>query len=81
MTEGEEEGNKEEGEGWQGRGGRDIYPEGTKDCLWIKKKQMWPIGKWQFIKKKKGNSHVRMRFFNLIMSIRIVKRGLLTTGL
>lgn len=34
------------------RGGRDICPEGTQDCLWIEKKQMWPIGKWQFIKKK-----------------------------
>lgn len=21
----------------------------TKDCLWIEKRQAWPIGKWQFI--------------------------------
>lgn len=21
-------------------------PLGTKDCLWAKRKQMWPMGKW-----------------------------------
>ena len=20
----------------------------TKDCLWIERRQMWPIGKWRF---------------------------------
>jgi hypothetical protein len=25
---------------------------GTKDCLWIERRQMWSIGKWLFIKVK-----------------------------
>lgn len=24
----------------------------TNDCLWIGERQMWPIGKWQFVKGK-----------------------------
>jgi hypothetical protein len=27
----------------------------TKDCLWIGKRQVWPIGKWWFIKVQGGN--------------------------
>ena len=45
-------GTKERGEKRQGRSGRGICPGGTKDCLWIERRQMWPIGKWQFIKVK-----------------------------
>ena len=44
--------------GW-GRRGReqekrdmDICPGGTKDCLWMERRQACPIGKWQFIKEK-----------------------------
>jgi hypothetical protein len=25
---------------------------GTRDCLWIERQEMGPIGKWQFIKVK-----------------------------
>ena len=32
--------------------GKDIWPRRTKDCLWIERRQMWTIGKWQFIKVK-----------------------------
>ena len=38
----------------KGKGTRDrekgYLSWGTKDCLWIKRRQMWPIGKWRFIK-------------------------------
>lgn len=27
-----------------------ICPPGTKDCLWIERRQMWSIGKGWFIK-------------------------------
>jgi hypothetical protein len=36
-----------------------------KDCLWIKRRQMWPIEKWPFIKVK-GEIHTRMRYLILI---------------
>jgi hypothetical protein len=38
----------------QVKGGRDVCPRGAKDCLWIERRWMWPIGKWHFIKVK-GN--------------------------
>lgn len=38
----------------EGERGRDICPEGAKDCLWIGRRQMWPIGKWWFMKEE-GN--------------------------
>lgn len=31
-----------------------------KDCPWIERRQMWPIGKWQFIVVK-GDPRVKMR--------------------
>ena len=41
--------------------GKTVSPRrGTKDCLWIEKRQMWHIGKWQFIKVKEKPC-VRMR--------------------
>lgn len=35
-----------------GKGGKDIFPGGTKDFLWIEKKQMWSTGKWKSMKIK-----------------------------
>lgn len=32
--------------------GKGICPKGAKNFLWIKRRQMWPKGKWQFIKVK-----------------------------
>lgn len=32
------------GEG-KGREGRDICPRGTKDCFWIERKEIWPMGR------------------------------------
>lgn len=40
--------------------GRDICSLGTKDCLRIQKKLMWPRGKWPFMKVQ-GEPHFRMR--------------------
>jgi hypothetical protein len=34
---------REKGKGIKGE-------EGAKDSLWIERRQMWHIGKWQFIK-------------------------------
>jgi hypothetical protein len=34
------------------KAGKHICFGGTKGCLWIKRRQMWHIGKWQFIKGK-----------------------------
>jgi len=31
---------------------QDIHPGGAKDCLWVERRQMWLIGKWQFLKGK-----------------------------
>lgn len=44
------------GQGTRERG-RDICPGVVeKDCLWIGKREKWPISKWQFIKvKRRGN--------------------------
>jgi hypothetical protein len=39
-------GTKERGEKRQGRSGRGICLGGTKDCLWIERRQMWAIAKW-----------------------------------
>jgi hypothetical protein len=49
-SEGEEEGNNGEGSG--------VFVQervGTRDCLWIERRQMLHIGKWQFIKVQEGN--------------------------
>lgn len=35
-----------------GRGGSVFVLEWDKDCLWIKRKQMRPTGKWRLIKVK-----------------------------
>jgi hypothetical protein len=45
-----------------------LSQSGAKDCLWIAKRQTWPIDKWQFIKiqkKKKKKLYGRMRCFIL----------------
>lgn len=68
VPEGQRTGNKRqrqeiEDEG-EGRGTRemerDICLQGTKDGLWIKRGQKWPIGKCWFIKVK-GKPCIRMR--------------------
>ena len=44
---------KDEGEKEANKG--EIFVPGggsPKDCLWIERRQTWPIGKWQFIKAK-----------------------------
>ena len=48
----------------QWRRGRGICPEETKDFLWIEMRQMWPLGKWQFIKGKE--KPLRMSWLILI---------------
>lgn len=52
-NEGEREVNKGEGK-WV------FVLEGMKDCLWIEKRQMWPIRKWEVIKVR-GATLIRMR--------------------
>lgn len=52
--EGEEERERNKGEGLGY-----LSQSGTKDCFWIARRQMWPTGKWQFIKEK-GEHCVRM---------------------
>ena len=32
--------------------GRGVCPRGTKDCIWIERRQTWPTDKWQFVKVK-----------------------------
>ena len=34
----------------QGKGERGICPGGRKDCLWIERRQIWPIDKCWVIK-------------------------------
>jgi hypothetical protein len=41
---------REKGKGAKGWGGRVLVPIGTKDCLWIRRRQMQYKGEWQFIK-------------------------------
>ena len=43
--------DKRQGEGNKGEGAK-VYLSwsGTKDCLWIESRQVWHIGKWQFVK-------------------------------
>ena len=55
---------REKGKGTRERGKRFLSWR-SKDCLWIERRQMWPIGKWQFIKVK-GDPCVRMRCLILI---------------
>jgi hypothetical protein len=48
---------KEKGEGGRekrrkGRCKEYLSQSGAKACLWIERRQMWPVGKWQFIKEK-----------------------------
>ena len=38
-------------------------PQRTKDYLWIERRQIWNLRKWQFTK---GKPHVRMRCLILI---------------
>ncbi|KRY96827.1 hypothetical protein T4B_1446 [Trichinella pseudospiralis] len=51
-----------------------FIPEGTKDCLWIERRQMWPIGKWQFIKvSQRGLLIAGLQYFDswtLVVSLR-----------
>ena len=49
-------------------GGKDIYPGGTKDCLWIQRRQLWSIGKTQFVKGR-GIYKARMSWFVFINHI------------
>ena len=58
--------------------GRHICPWGTKDCLCVEKRQMWPIGKWQFLK---GNQVPLCWDELVIMLIKVAKRRLFTAGL
>ena len=53
------DGGRGRGQREQGRG-QGYLSQGTKDCLWIEKRQKWPIGKWQFIKVQE-ETRVRMR--------------------
>ena len=53
---------REKGKGTREREEEYLSWSGTKDCLWIERRQMWPIGKWQFIKGKENRPpHVRTR--------------------
>lgn len=45
---------------WKG-----VEEQWAKGCLWIERRQIGPIGKWRFIKKK-GKTHVRIRCLILI---------------
>ena len=56
--EGEGEGKKNKGEGE----GIFFAPEGQR----LERRQLWPIGKWQFIKGKRGNPCSRMIWFVLM---------------
>jgi hypothetical protein len=44
-----------EGEGNTGHLSMVFFPEvnRTKHCLWVEMRQMWAIGKWQFIKERR----------------------------
>lgn len=55
-------GTREREENGQEKGRRGIYSGRTKDCLWVKGRQMGTIGKWKFIKEK-GGTFVRTSFF------------------
>jgi len=44
-----------EGEGNKGKEGMVIYSTWTKDYLLLKRRQIWAIGKWPFIKVKWEN--------------------------
>lgn len=49
------DGGRGRGQREQGRG-QGYLSQGTKDCLWIEKRQpMWPIGKMAVYKGKMGN--------------------------
>lgn len=54
---------------------------GTKNCLWIQRRQMWPIHKWWFIKLR-GKTRVRMRSLILIGQVnQVSQKELLVSGL
>lgn len=36
----------------RGKGGMDICLRGTKDGLWLERRQTWHTGKWRFIQVK-----------------------------
>ena len=38
--------------------------QGTKDCLWIDRRQMWPIGKGWFYKGTRGKTLCVREVFN-----------------
>ena len=44
----------EEGEGNKGEGAGIFVPERQRTLLSLERRQMWPIGKWQFYKGQRG---------------------------
>ena len=41
---------KEKGEGNTEKGLGYLFENGTKNCLWTERRQMWHTEKWQFVK-------------------------------
>ena len=56
---------REKGKGTREREEEYLSWSGTKDCLWIERRQMWHMGERQFIKVQ-GEPCVRMRCLILI---------------
>jgi hypothetical protein len=50
MRQRKERENKDEGVGDKESREGYLSQRGTNDCLWIKKRQTWPMGKWLFIR-------------------------------
>lgn len=45
--------DKQEGrDGVRKKGKGCLSRSGSKDCFWVERRQMWPAGKWWFIKVK-----------------------------
>lgn len=52
---GQERREEKQGIGAKGSSEGDLkryLPRGTKDCLWVERRDTWPIGKWQYINVK-----------------------------
>lgn len=66
---------REKGKGTRERGKRYLSLRRTKDCLWMERRQTWPVGKWQFRKGKGERTSCWVSWLILIRSVDMGSKG------